>query len=294
MTGYRHRFGDRKEGRRVRGLDPFNQFIPYIMPTRMEAANLYGESFNINAADDILHKLRRDGYKGIGLMHFAVASYVRTLAKYPGLNRFIAGRRVYSRDRIEMTMVVKREMSIEGEETTIKVCFDPSDTITDVYDKMKVEIEAIKNCPESNNTEKVASFFCMMPRFLFRFAIMLVRVFDYLDLIPGSVLAASPFHASAMITNTGSLGIGPVNHHLYNIGTLPVFMSIGSKRVACELDHNGNVVRNKYADMKFTIDERIADGFYFASFLREYRRLFAKPELLLTAPESVSEDNIGR
>lgn len=294
MTVNRHRFGDRKEGRRVRGLDPFNQFIPYIMPTRMEAANLYGESFNVNAADELLQRLRRDGYKGIGLMHFAVAAYVRTLAKYPALNRFIAGRRVYSRDRIEMTMVVKREMSIEGEETTIKVCFDPADTLTEVYDRMKTEIEAIKNSPESNNTERVAAFFCMMPRLLFRFAIMLVRAMDYLDLIPRSVLAASPFHATAMITNTGSLGIGPVNHHLYNIGTLPVFISIGSKKVAYELDHHGNAVKNKYADMKFTIDERIADGFYFASFLREYRRLFARPESLLAPPESVAEDVTGR
>ena len=285
-----HRFTDRKEGRRIRGLDPFNQFIPYIMPTRMEAANLYEESFNVNETDELLQRLRRDGYKGIGLMHFAVAAYVRCLAKYPGLNRFVAGRRIYARNKIEATMVVKREMSMEGEETTIKVCFEPTDTITQVYEKMKEQIDGIKNSPESNNTERVAEFFCHMPRFLFRFAIMLVRAADYLDIIPGSVLAASPFHATVMITNTGSLGIGPVNHHLYNIGTLPVFMAIGTKRTVYELDRNGNTVRNKYADLKFTIDERIQDGYYFAAFLREYRKMFARPELLLEAPEEINKE----
>ena len=288
MSEKKRRWGDRKEGSRVKGLDPFNQFIPYIMPTRMEAANLYAESFNINEADDLLHKLRRDGYKGIGLMHFAVASYIRTLAKYPNLNRFIAGRRVYARNRIEVTMVVKREMSLEGEETTIKICFEPTDTIVDVYKKMKVQIESIKNSPESNNTERVAAFFCHLPRLVFRLAIMLVRIADYLDLIPRSVLAASPFHATAMITNTGSLGIGPVNHHLYNIGTLPVFIAIGTKRVAYELDRKGNTLTNRYADLKFTIDERIADGYYFAAFLKEYRRAFAHPEMLLTPPDTVA------
>ncbi|MCR5592055.1 MAG: hypothetical protein K6F73_11055 [Lachnospiraceae bacterium] len=289
MPKKKRKWGDRKEGVRVRGLDPFNQFIPYIMPTRMEAANLYSESFNINEVDRLLQKLRRDGCKGIGLMHFVAAAYVRTLSKYPNINRFIAGRRVYQRNAIEMTMVVKREMSIEGEETTIKICFDPSDSIVDVYHKMKEQIESIKNSPESNNTEQVAEFFCRMPRLIFRFAIMLVRIADYLDLIPRSVLAASPFHATAMITNTGSLGIGPVNHHLYNIGTLPVFIAIGTKRIAYELDSHGNAVSNRYADLKFTIDERIADGYYFASFLKEYRRLFSKPELLLV-PEAAEAE----
>ncbi|MCR5673856.1 MAG: hypothetical protein K6F87_09115 [Lachnospiraceae bacterium] len=286
-----HRLSDRKEGQRVRGLDPFNQFITYIMPTRMEAANLYEESFKINDVDGFLQKLRREGYKGIGLMHFAVAAYVRCLAKYPGLNRFVAGRRIYARNKIEVTMVVKREMTISGEETTIKVRFEPTDTITQIYEKMKVEIDGIKSSPESNNTEKVAAFFCHMPRILFRFAIMLVRVADYLDLIPRSVLAASPFHASVMITNTGSLGIGPVNHHLYNIGTLPVFMAIGSKRTAYEIDRTGKTVRNLYADLKFTIDERIQDGYYFAAFLREYRKVFVKPEMLLAYPAQVNKED---
>ncbi len=290
MGENKHRFGDRKEGRRVGGLDPFSRFIPYIMPTRIEAANLYEESFNINDVDRMLQKLRIEGFKGIGLMHFAVAAYIRCLAKYPALNRFVAGRRVYSRDRIEVTMVVKREMSIKGEETTIKVCFEPGDTIEDVYRRMNSSIEEIKNSPESNNTERVAAFFGVMPRFLYRFAIMLVRIADFYDLIPRPVLAASPFHATMMITNTGSLGIGPVNHHLYNIGTLPVFMSIGSKRFAYELDSSGNTVKNRYADLKFTIDERIADGFYFAAFLREYRRMFARPETLLVPPEVIETD----
>ena len=252
----------------------------------MEAANLYSESFNINEVDELLQRLRREGCKGIGLMHFVAAAYVRTLAKYPNINRFVAGRRVYQRNVIEMTMVVKREMSVEGEETTIKICFDPDDTIVDVYHKMKEQIDSIKNSPESNNTERVAEFFCRMPRLILRFAMMLVRIADYLDLLPRAVLEASPFHASAMITNTGSLGIGPVNHHLYNIGTLPVFIAIGMKRFAYELDSHGNAVRNRYADLKFTIDERIDDGYYFASFLKEYRRSFAKPEMLLTPPEA--------
>ena len=290
MAKTRRRAGDRRDGRLLRSLPAFSKFIPYIMPTRNDAHIFYDESFEVSTVDRTLRRLRVEGYKGIGMLHFLIAAYIRCLSMLPGINRFIAGRRIYAHDDITIVMAVKRSLSVDATETTIKVHFQPTDTILDVYRKMNEKIEEIKTSEEDNNTEEVAEALTKMPRFLLRFAITVLRVLDYFGLIPESLIEASPFHGSMIITDLGSLRIGPVFHHIYNFGTLPVFIAFGAKRHAYEIDRHGKVVDNKYVDCKFVMDERIADGHYFAQFLQAYRYLFQHPEILEKAPSRVIED----
>ena len=290
MNTYKHRFGDRKEGRLLRSLPALNKFIPYIMPSRNDACNLYEESFEVSAVDKRLRQLRVAGYKGIGILHFIIAAYIRIISMLPGVNRFVVGRRIYARDGIDIVMAVKRGLSVDATETTIKIHFEPTDTIFDVYRKMNEKIEEVKADDGNNNTEDVAEAFCRLPRFILRFAIWFFRVMDYFGWIPEALLEASPFHGSMIITDLGSLRVGPVFHHIYNFGTLPVFIAFGAKRHAYELDRHGNVVDNKYVDVKFTLDERTVDGHYYAQFLQAMRYLFQHPEILENPPSRVVED----
>lgn len=290
MSKYKRRFGDRKEGRLLRSLPAFNKFIPYIMPARNDRSNQYEESFEVSAVDRRLRQLRVQGNKGIGILHFLIAAYIRGISMLPGLNRFVVGRRVYARNDIEVVMTVKRSLSIDASETTIKVKFEPTDTITDVYRKMTEKIDEIKATENNNNTEDVAELLCKAPRFLLRFALAIVRVLDYFGWLPQSILDASPFHGSMIITDLGSLRIGPIYHHIYNFGTLPFFVAFGAKRHAYELDRHGQMVDNKYVDCKFVMDEGIVDGHYYAQFLQAFRYMFVHPEILETPPTKIIED----
>ena len=241
-NNYKHRFGDRVDGRRIRSLNGFYNFIPFIMPQRSDALNYYEQAFEITEADRWFRRQRVSGYKGMGMLHLLIASYVRACAYLPGLNRVVVGRRVFARNNIEIVMTVKRSLSIDATETTIKVVFEPTDTIYDVYRKMNAAIDEVKNSDEENGTEEFANKFAKLPRFLIRAAIGLIRVCDYFGLIPKSILDVSPFHGSMIITDLGSLGIGPIYHHIYNFGTLPVFVAFGAKRHVHELDRHGQVV----------------------------------------------------
>ena len=290
MSKYKRRFGDRKEGRLLRSLPAFAKFVPFIMPTRNDACNQYEESFEVSDVDRRLRKLRVDGYKGIGILHFIIAAYIRGVSMLPGMNRFIVGRRIYARDNIEVVMTVKRSLAIDATETTIKVVFEPTDTIFDVYRKMNEKIDEIKTVEGNNNTEDVAEAMCKAPRFLLRFALTILRIMDYFGWLPQSLLDASPFHGSMMITDLGSLRIGPIYHHIYNFGTLPVFISFGAKRHAYELDRHGNMVDRKYVDCKFVMDERTVDGHYYAQFLQAFRYICQHPEIVETPPSKVVED----
>ena len=209
MSKYKRRFGDRKEGRLLRSLPAFAKFVPFIMPTRNDACNQYEESFEVSDVDRRLRKLRVDGYKGIGILHFIIAAYIRGVSMLPGMNRFVVGRRIYARDNIEVVMTVKRSLAIDATETTIKVVFEPTDTIFDVYRKMNEKIDEIKTVEGNNNTEDVAEAMCKAPRFLLRFALTILRIMDYFGWLPQSLLDASPFHGSMIITDLGSLRIGP-------------------------------------------------------------------------------------
>lgn len=290
MSKYKRRFGDRKEGRLLRSLPAFAKFVPFIMPTRNDACNQYEESFEVSDVDRRLRKLRVDGYKGIGILHFIIAAYIRGVSMLPGMNRFIVGRRIYARDNIEVVMTVKRSLAIDATETTIKVVFEPTDTIFDVYRKMSEKIDEIKTVEGNNNTEDVAEAMCKAPRFLLRFALTILRIMDYFGWLPQSLLDASPFHGSMIITDLGSLRIGPIYHHIYNFGTLPVFISFGAKRHAYELDRHGNMVDRKYVDCKFVMDERTVDGHYYTQFLQAFRYICQHPEIVETPPSKVVED----
>ena len=289
-NNYKRRAGDRVDGRRLRSLNGFYNFIPFIMPARNDALNYYEESFEITNADRWFRKQRVAGYKGMGMLHLLIAAYVRACAYLPGLNRFVVGRRIYAHNDIEIVMAVKRSLNIDATETTIKVVFEPTDTIFDVYRKMNEAIDEVKNSDEENGTEEFANKFAKLPRFLIRAAIGLIRVFDYFGLIPKSILDVSPFHGSMIITDLGSLGIGPIYHHIYNFGTLPVFVAFGAKRHVHELDRQGQVVDRKYVDAKFVLDERTVDGHYYATVFKLINRCIADPSILELPPQKVNED----
>ena len=284
------RTGDRKDGRLIHSLPAFSKFIPFIMPTRNDALVNYEDSFEISEVDKNLRRLRVEGYKGIGILHFFIAAYIRVVSMLPGVNRFVAGRRIYAADYVTVVMAVKRRMSVDATETTIKVKFNTTDTIFDVYRKLNEKIDEVKSSDEGNDTEEFADTFCRFPRFILRFVIAILRALDYFGLIPESLTDLSPFHGSLVITDLGSLRIGPVYHHIYNFGTIPVFIAFGAKRHAYELDKHGNVLDKKYIDAKMTMDERICDGHYYAQFLQALRYVFQHPEIVETPPTRVVDD----
>ena len=286
----RRRMGDRREGRLLRSLPGFAKFIPFIMPQRNDRFIHYEESFEVTELDRMLRKLRVEGYKGIGILHFMIAAHIRSLSMLPGANRFVVGRRIYARNNIEIIMTVKHAVTLNAPETSIKVEFEPTDTILDVYRKMNEAIDEIKSSDEFNGTEDFADTVARLPRFLLRFAITILRVMDYFGWLPQSLLSISPFHGTMIITDLGSLRIGPVYHHIYNFGTLPCFVAFGAKYHKYELNRRGEMEDHKYIDCKFVLDEGIVDGHYWSKLLLAYRYMFEHPDILISPPSKVVED----
>lgn len=286
----RRRLGDRKDGRKLRTLQAMNQFMPYIMARRSDACNTFADSLNISRADILCRQKVKEGMTSFGMLHILLAAYVRTISQYPAVNRFVNGQKIYARNEISVVMVVKRKMAIDSPDTTIKVVFEPTDTLDDVYRKFNKAVEENAVEGEVNAFDKLNKALLFIPGLLLRWTVKFLFFLDYFGWLPQALTKLSPFHGSMIITSMGSLGIKPIYHHIYDFGNLPVFLSYGAKRTAYELDAQGNVLKRRYIDLKAVTDERICDGYYFASAFKFFKRMAENPAQLNVPPEVVYED----
>ena len=288
---YHPTWGDRTDGRRIRTLPPMSQVSPYLMVNRNGSTNYFEDSLEISHIDRYIRQKRREGLTNFGITHVLLACYVRALCKYPGLNRFLSGQRVYSRDEdVQYCMTIKKEMTAESPDTVIKVHLSPRDTADDVYRKVQAAVDQVKNTPLDSDFDNTAGILMLIPGVFLTFVVWLLKTMDYFGMLPQFLLEVSPFHGSLFLTSMGSLGIKPIYHHLYDFGNMPVFGAFGMKRRAIEVSEDGSVVQRKYVDVKFTMDERIVDGFYYAAFFKHYKRLMQHPEVLDHPPEEVLRD----
>ena len=283
--------GDRSDGRKIRTSSPMLKATPYIMARRSDALNTYADSFDVTEIDKFCRRKVKEGYTNFGFLHVFLAAYIRTVSQRPGINRFISGQKLYSRDgEIIVVMTIKRNMTLEANDTCIKARFSPTDTVDDVYRKFDEIVQANNSEGETNSFDKVNKLLLLIPGLLLRWTVKFLFFLDYFGWLPKKLLEVSPFHGSLIITSMGSLGIKPVYHHIYDFGNLPIFVAYGAKRSEITLDKDGSPIRKRYIDIKVVTDERICDGFYYASAFKLMRRFIEHPEVLETPPETVVPD----
>ncbi|MBR6748660.1 MAG: hypothetical protein IKM07_06950 [Clostridia bacterium] len=288
--GYKKRWGDRKDGRRLRSIEPMSRLTSYIMVNRNGASNYMAERLEITQAEKYIREKRAQGLKGFGMLHLILAAYVRTVSQRPGLNRYIGGQEVYARDNIVIAMVIKKEMKLDAPETVIKLEAKPDATAADIYEGMNRLISDNRSVDDESGFDNLAKLLNYIPRPVLKFTIWFLKLLDYYNKLPMALQNLSPFHASFFITSMGSLGIPAIFHHLYDFGNVPIFLSYGAKYSENKLGSDGSVTRHNYIDMKMVLDERTCDGHYYASSLKYMKDIFKHPEVLDNPPETVVED----
>ena len=275
--------------RRVRKISPMTRLIPYIMENRVGSQNFIFDKINLTQIDKYIKKKQEEGLKSFNLMHVIIAAYVRTCSQRPSINRFIRGQKIYTRELVEISLVIKKEMTLESPDSVIKILVKPDATAEDIYYALNEKIETYRE-KKNSGFDKFIKVINFIPGIFMRWTIRFLRLLDYFGLLPRAVTNLSPFHASFFITSMGSLGIPPIVHHLYDFGTVPCFCSFGAKQREYKVNPDGSVYKYSYVDVTYNLDERICDGFYYASALKYMRGIFKKPEVLDTPPEKVIKD----
>lgn len=277
-----------KEYRRVKTISPMSAVIPFIMVNRTGSQNFISDSVDIEKVEKYIKEKQAQGMQNISMMHVMIAAYIRLVSQRPALNRFIRGQRVWTRKNVEVSLTIKKEMSLDSPDTVVKITLPPSATLEDVYTALNNEIVSYRANP-GGDFDDTARAFTRLPGLIFKFAVASLRFLDYFGLMPKAIAKVSPFHCSYFITSMGSLGIPPIYHHLYDFGSCPVFFSFGAKRRAYEIDNTGLVRRRQYMDFTFVLDERICDGYYYASALKLLKNILKNPWQLDEVPTVIPD-----
>ena len=275
----------RKDGRKIKTIDPMYKIIGQIMVDRNDAMNM----IELTVQQDPIRKyIRRKKDEGYTFSHLAVvmAAYIRTVAEYPFLNRFVVNRTLYARNEVAVGMVVLKPGETEG--TMNKMYFKPDMTIYQIQEVLDEYINTNRGTGETNSTDKIINTLLSIPG-LARVGVSILKWMDWHGLLPKAIINASPFHCSMTITNLASIGTNYIFHHVYNFGTTSMVMAMGNTREDAVRRH-GEIVFEKVIPIGLVMDERIAEGVQFAMACRKLQSILQDPSVLEQPPVEVKED----
>ena len=280
MEARKRRFGDRKDGYWLRDLDALHAFTPYLMPNRTENEAFIQEQIDLTNILAYLEKknAQQPEYK-YTIFHIITAALAKTLTLRPRMNRFVKGNRMYERNELTFAFVVKKQFADEAHEALAFLSFDENCTVDSVHDKIMNEIYSCRSEKLDNSTASM-DVLTKLPRFVLRFIIGILNLLDYYGKVPNSLIKADPNYASVFMSNLGSIGLKAGYHHLNNWGTNSIFVTIGEKAMRPVYDAQGNAEIRPVLELGLTLDEGIADGYYYAKTVKLVKHLLQNPELL--------------
>jgi len=275
----------RKDGRKIKTIDPMYKLISHIMVERSDSMNMIELTVQQDPIRKYIRKKKDEGYT---FSHLAVvlAAYIRTIADYPFLNRFVVNKTLYARKEVAIGMVVLKPGETEG--TMSKMYFNPGMTIYEIQNVLDEYIIKNRGAGKTNSTDKLMGILLSIPG-LARVGVNFIKFLDKHGLLPKAVIDASPFHCTMTITNLASIGTNYIFHHVYNFGTTSMIMAMGNTRED-PVKRHGEIVFEKVIPIGLVMDERIAEGVQFAMACRKLQSILQNPEVLEQPPEQVKED----
>ena len=282
-------FGYRADGRRLKKMDPIIRITPYLMPMRCDAQVFLQSKLDYEKMSRYIVSKSREGQK-ITFMQIIVAAYVRTVSRHPEVNRYIFNKQYYARNNCSVSYVVLKEpQNPESSEATVRVQFDPSDTLFDVRDRMDHAVEVSRATEDGDFVIRLAKIVLGIPG-LTTLVVNAYRLLDRYGLAPGFLIRELPFYSGLFITNNASIGLNHVWHHIYNFGSVSMFIGMGNILKEAITDSEGKTRMKRWLPLGMTADERMCSGAHYSAFFASMIKYMDDPALLEAPPESVRFD----
>ncbi len=268
----------RSDASLIKNQDPFHSVVPYIMPKRTEAEVSITESFDVTELNKYMSRRNADEGLNLKLFHAVCTAVARTIYLRPKMNIFIAGRCYWQRNNISLSFVAKKKLEDSSEEVLMFIKADPEMNIDKVSSIITGDVSKARE-KNGNDLDKTMKFVGNLPRFALEILFWILKRFEYHGIMPVSLMKGDPNYSTVLLSNLGSIGAGAPYHHLSNYGTCSIMITIGTMHREYVRNASGEEERDK-VDITFILDERIADGFYFAKSLRITHYLLEHPEAL--------------
>jgi len=272
------RWGDRKDGKLLRDIDSMHYIMPLMYPNRCDNEAFMHIRIDLTNAMAFLEKKNADNpaYK-YNLFQLVVTAMLKTIHQRPRMNYFIANQNMYQRNELTAAFTVKKIFSDKGDEALARIYAKETDTIDTIHDEIYRQVSFCRSDKKDASTESMDFVKKIPGKHLIG---RVVRFLDRHGWMPSGMIATDPYYCSVVLTNLGSLKLDAGYHHMTNWGTNSVFCAIGLMKNRPFWDEEGNMTMRPSVDLGLTIDERIADGYYYSKTIRLLKTLLENPELL--------------
>lgn len=277
----KHKWGDRRDAVWVKDAPGLNIVMASLFPNRTDCEVYIKQEIDITELLKYIDaKNTPDAEFKTTLFHCFVAMVARVINERPYLNRFIQGRRVYERNEITVSFLAKRRFADHSEEALMQYVARPDDRLYEISRFIVGDVKKMRKASGADGITETINKIGHLPRPLLMLAVRIVRWLDFWGKVPNFLTEGDSNMASCLISNLGSIKCPSVYHHLNNYGTTSVFITIGKIHKAKVLQDDGSEVIRDFVDIGATLDERIADGFYFARSLKLIQHICDNPEIL--------------
>lgn len=273
------KFGDRYDAKRVRDIDGVHHYMAYLMPKRCDAEVYINQKIDITELLKYIAEKNASGERKVTLFHCFIAAIARTVKMRPLLNRYISGKRFYDRHEISMGFTVKKQFTDHAEETVMVYKPKDEENVTAITDRLSPKVKEAKK-DRGQSVDDILNIVKKLPKPIMELFMAFMRFADSHGLMPKAFSSVDFNYCTVLLSNLGSIKCDAVYHHLNNFGTNSIVITIGEIHKEVMLDENNEPVIRDIVNIGATLDERIADGFYFARSLKLIKYLFANPELL--------------
>ncbi|NQU67125.1 MAG: 2-oxo acid dehydrogenase subunit E2 [Candidatus Marinimicrobia bacterium] len=274
-------FQFRPDGTYVKNLSLTRRIMPFIMKGRNESIVFFEQKIPVDNAWDFLASFREKTNQKASIFHLLLWAGGQILNEHPRLNRFVAGRRIFQRHGIWVCFSAKKKMDDTGPVIAIKRKIDPNLDFQSLVKTLTHTIAEEKS-DKLSHTDKELSLIFKLPAFIISPMARLLMKLDHFGLLPDIFIKDDPMFASIMVANLGSFGLDAAYHHLFEYGNIPIFITIGKKHKEVVVDDSGEIRAVSMITLKFSFDERIADGFYCLRALGMFNDILSNPEKFIT------------
>ncbi len=260
----------RKDAKIIKPNGAIEGIFPFIFDKKVDAEVSTTIDIDIEDLCKYVDKFNK-GEKEYKMTYFHAILYCFGVVflKRNKLNRFIKNKTVYERPTTSFAFMAKDKMSDDAEEKMIFIELDPKDTCKTMSKKLAIDVFKSKH-EGSNDMDDVIKYFLRLPKGLLSFVVGIVKWMDKKGINPKALTTGDTNYSTVIFSNLGSIKSNSCYHHLSEYGTNSIIITIGTIK---------KVDGRRIVDMTFTLDERIADGFYFAKSVNMAQDIMKKPEL---------------
>ena len=271
---------DRFDAKYLKDCDAMHFIMPFMFPDRCDNQTYFTFLIDLTNLEKYLKKKNKKGidYK-YNVFQCVVTAVLKTITLRSKLSIFIHDRKMYKRNEVSAAFTVKQEFADDGGEVLCFIHSKPEWNIDDVHNELKRQLLKLKSKGYKDESSSVMDKLNSIPKFISRPLVRFVCWLEKKSLIPKSMIETDPYHSSAVLANLGSIGLPEGYHHLTNWGTTSIFVVLGEYG-KMPFYENEKVVFKDGIKLGFTVDERIADGFYFARSIQMIEYILQHPEML--------------